>query len=186
MIKLFFCRQNTFGKANLLPFAFRAFLLPVFQVIFRCRNVTFYAKGQAYGGKFLLACMFLQISQEKLFKHPFGDAVCKRQTFCLFTDCKVFYFSKCISFACKGGFSLCGVSKLNVTCKLPPTRGFPCFLLPFHGKILLTFLPKRFPENSGVTVNEIQPFRKQHFKGNHINSQSNTLDMPKIYPNHIA
>lgn len=76
---------------------------------------------------------------------PFANA----NTFCLFTDCKVFYFSKCISFACKGGFSLCGVSKLNATCKLPPTRGFPCFLLPFPDKILLTFLPKRFPETPG-------------------------------------
>lgn len=46
-------------------------------------------------------------------------------------------------------FFLCGVSKLNATCKLPPTRGFPCFLLPFHDKILLTFLPKRFPETPG-------------------------------------
>ena len=44
----------------------------------------------------------------------------------------------------------------------------------------------RFPKNSGESDNEMQSLWKQHFKDSHINSQSNTHDMPKIYPNHIA
>ena len=44
----------------------------------------------------------------------------------------------------------------------------------------------RFPKNSGESDNKISPIRRQHFKDIHINSQSNTHDMPKIYPNHIA
>ena len=44
----------------------------------------------------------------------------------------------------------------------------------------------KFPKNSGESDNKISPIRRQYFKGNHINSQSDTPDMPKIYPNHIA
>ena len=86
----------------------------------------------------------------KIIQTPFR--LCRLQTpthFAFLPIVKFFCFSKCLSVACKGGFSLCGVSKLNVMCKLPPTRGFPCFLLPFPDKILLTFLPKRFPETPG-------------------------------------
>ena len=39
---------------------------------------------------------------------------------------------------------------------------------------------------SGESDNEMQSLWKQHFKDSHINSQSDTPDMPKIYPNHIA
>lgn len=149
MIKLLFAVKILLARRIYCRSPFVLSFCLFFKKFSVAETLHFTQKGRRSVENFSRRSMFLQISQEKLFKHPFGDAVCKRQTFCLFTDCKVFYFSKCISFACKGGFSLCGVSKLNVTCKLPPTRGFPCFLLPFPDKILLTFLAKRFPETPG-------------------------------------